>query len=118
MKTTSFRQLEVWKKAHQLVLAVYKQTRAFPDEERYGLSVQMRRCAVSVPANIAEGYGRRSLRDKVRMYNISESSLEELKYYLILTEDLEYGPTASLFAVAEEVSRMLRGYTDAIRSST
>lgn len=109
MGITSFTQLDVWKKAHQVVLQIYKTTRGFPDDERYGLSRQMRSAAVSVPANIAEGFGRRKAPDKARFYNIGEGSTEELKYYLILAKDLEYmAESKELWNALEDVSRMLR----------
>lgn len=88
MATNSFRQLDVWKKAHELVLDVYRLTSVFPNEEKFGLVSQMRRAAVSVPASIAEGYKHRSGKEKIRFYNIAEASLEELRYYFILCDDL------------------------------
>ena len=107
-KIEKFQQLEVWQKGHQLVLAVYRMTKMFPDDEKYGLVSQMRRAAVSVPANIAEGFKRRGKPDKIRFYNISETSLEELKYYLILSKDLNYvDDTSALMTNAETISRML-----------
>ncbi|MCW5857718.1 MAG: four helix bundle protein, partial [Caldilineales bacterium] len=87
---SNFQQLDTWKQAHQLVLAIYRATRSHPADERFGLVQQMRRAAVSVPANVAEGFKRQVIQDKLRFYNISEGSLEELKYYLILSRDLEY----------------------------
>jgi len=91
----SFRDLMVWRKAHEFVLAVYRFTELFPEREKYGLAHQMRRAAVSVPANIAEGFGKRSQPEKARFLNIAEGSLEECRYYLILTQDLGYGQTES-----------------------
>jgi hypothetical protein len=70
----SFRDLLVWQKAHQFVLAVYRLTESFPDREKFGLSHQMRRAAVSIPANIAEGFGKRSQAEKARFLNIAEGS--------------------------------------------
>jgi four helix bundle protein len=87
-KLLHFGQLEVWQEAHKLVLDVYQLTQGFPGDERFGLTTQMRRAAVSVPANIAEGFKRGGIQEKVRFYNISEGSLEELKYFLILSKDL------------------------------
>jgi four helix bundle protein len=110
----SFRDLLVWRKAHEFVLSVYKFTEAFPKQETYGLSVQMRRAAVSIPANIAEGFRKRSKPDKVRFLNIAEGSLEECRYYLILAQDLGYGQTQMLMNVLEEVSRLLHAYSKAI----
>ena len=84
----SFRDLLVWRKAHEFVLAVYSFTAGFPKPETYGLSLQMRRAAVSIPANIAEGFRRRGQAEKARFMNIAEGSLEECRYFLILAEDL------------------------------
>ena len=89
----TFRDLVLWRKAHEFVLAVYRFTTAFPKQETYGLASQMRRAAVSIPANIAEGFGKRGKPDKARFMNIAEGSLEESRYYLILAEDLGYGTT-------------------------
>jgi four helix bundle protein len=83
----SFRDLVVWQKAHEFVLAVYRLTESFPDREKFGLSHQMRRAAVSIPANIAEGFGKRSRAEKARFLNIAEGPLEECRYYLILAHD-------------------------------
>jgi four helix bundle protein len=113
----TFRDLVVWQKAHQFVLAVYTLTARFPKSETYGLSLQMRKAAVSIPANIAEGFRRRGKADKVRFLNTSESSLEESRYYLILTEDLGYGRTGELLDSLEEVSRLLNAYSKAILDS-
>src|SRR4029077_19032693 len=93
----SFRDLLVWRKAHEFVLAVYTLTASFPKQETYGLALQMRRAAVSVPANIAEGFRRRRGKvDKARFMNLAEGSLEEYRYYLILAQDLGYGNTSNL----------------------
>ncbi len=90
MAAISFQELEVWREAHNLVLNIYKITAEFPKSELFGLVSQMRRAAVSVPANIAEGFKRTGHLDKLRFYNIAEASLEELKYYIILSSDLGY----------------------------
>jgi four helix bundle protein len=114
----TFRDLVVWQKAHQFVLAVYALTAQFPKSENYGLSLQMRKAAVSIPANIAEGLRRRGKADKVRFLNTSEASLEESRYYLILSQDLRYGETATLLNSLEEVSRLLNSYSKAILDSS
>jgi four helix bundle protein len=114
----SFQDLLVWRKAHDLVLAIYLLTAAFPKQETYGLSLQMRRAAVSIPANIAEGFRRRGKPDKARFLNIAEGSLEELRYFLILTADLGYSDSAPLIAAIEELSRLLNAYTTAILASS
>jgi len=107
---SSFQQLNAWKEAHKLVLMVYQVTGQFPREEKFGLVSQMRRAAVSIPANIAEGYKRRGIQDKIRFYNTSEGSLEELKYFFILSKDLNYLPNnANLLNQADIVGRLLNG---------
>ena len=100
----SFRDLLVWRKAHEFTLAVYAFTAIFPKAETYGLALQMRRAAVSVPANIAEGFRRRGKPEKARFMNIAEGSLEESRYYLILARDLGYGDTRALTTIFEEVA--------------
>jgi four helix bundle protein len=113
----SFRDLLVWRKAHEFVLAVYAFTAGFPKQETYGVALQMRRAAVSIPANIAEGFRRRGRADKARYMNIAEGSVEESRYYLILVQDLGYGDTAKLTSALEEVSRLLSAYAAAILTS-
>ena len=110
----TFQDLLVWQKAHQFVLGVYALTTAFPRQETYGLSLQMRRASVSIPANIAEGFRRRGKAEKARYMNISEGSVEECRYFLILVKDLGYGDTERLASLLEEVSRLLHAYTAAI----
>ena len=110
----SFRELLVWQKAHHFVLAIYALTQAFPKQETYGLSSQLRRAAVSIPANIAEGFRRRGRADKARFMNLAEGSLEECRYYLILASDLAYADTKLLAADLEEVSRFLGAYAKAL----
>jgi len=110
----SFRDLIVWRKAHDLALAVYRFTGSFPRQETYGLSSQMRRAAVSIPANIAEGFRKRGRADKARFMNTAEASLEESRYYLILAQDLGYGETGKLMTALEEVSRLLNAYARAL----
>jgi len=110
----TFQDLLVWRKAHQFVLAVYKLTREFPKQETYGLVSQMRRAAVSIPANIAEGFRKRSRVDKARFMNIAEGSLEESHYYLILAQDLGYGRTDEMRGALDEVSRLLNAYSRAL----
>jgi len=110
---TNFRDLIVWQKAHKLTLDIYGITAEFPKFEEYGLSSQMRRSASSVPTNVAEGFKRKSDKDSLRFYNMSECSLEELKYQLILSKDLGYITKVqfeSLNEQAEEVSKLLNGW--------
>ena len=113
----TFRDLLVWQKAHRFVLDTYALTTAFPKQETYGLSMQMRRASVSIPANIAEGFRRRGKADKARFMNMAEGSVEECRYFLILAKDLGYGETEKLSAMLEEVSRLLGAYAAAILAS-
>lgn len=113
----SFRDLVVWRKAHEFVLAVYGFTAGLPKQETYGLSSQMRRAAVSIPANSAEGFRKRGKADKARFMNTAEGSVEESCYYLILARDLSYGQTATLMTSLEEISRLLDAYARAILAS-
>jgi four helix bundle protein len=106
----SFEDLVVWQKAHQFVLRVYKYSATFPQSEIYGLTSQLRRAAVSVPGNIAEGFKRRGRSDKARLMNVAEGSLEEARYYLRLAEDLDYGADPTMNADALEVGRLLGAY--------
>ena len=109
----TFRKIRAWQKAHGLVLEVYKASRGFPNSEKYGLTNQLRRAAVSVPTNIAEGYKRRSRRDFAHFLNVAESSLEETKYLLLLAADLGYLERSSyerISAMTDEVGRMLCGF--------
>lgn len=110
----TFQDVVVWQKAHQFVLRVYKCSEAFPKTELYGLTSQLRRAAVSIPANFAEGFRRQGRADKVRMLNIAQGSIEEARYYLILAEDLGYAKTGDLLEQVTEVSRMLDAYAKAI----
>ena len=116
-KTKSFTDLVVWQKAHQFVLATYKMTKKFPKEEIYGLTSQFRRAAVSIPANIAESYKKWSNKEKARFLNIAQSSLEECRYYLILSSDLEYCTVEDEQNKIEEVSKLLYAYTKAIKNT-
>ena len=110
MPIERFEQLEVWQKARRIRAARVSPQRSFPSDERFGLVSQIRRAAVSVPANIAEGFKRRGLKDKVHFYNISQGSLEEVRYYLRLALDLNYSPREqNLNPLLDQVSRMLHG---------
>jgi four helix bundle protein len=112
----NFQDLLVWQKAHALVLGIYRITAGFPKQETFGLSSQMQRAAVSVPANIAEGFKRRGRADKARFMNIAQASLEECRYFLILAEDLGYASTDSLLILLDETSRFLDTYCHSLYS--
>jgi len=109
-KAKSFKDLIVWQKAHALVLSIYKMTLNLPKEELYGIMSQIRRAAVSIPTNIAEGFTRKTNTEKLRFFNISQGSLEEVRYYLILIDDLNYSKTGELTNQLEEVSKILNAY--------
>ena len=85
-----FQRVIAWQKAHEFVLLVYRISKHFPDDERFGLTSQLRRAAVSIEANIAEGYRKLSKSDKLRFLNIAQGSLEECRDYHILAKDLNY----------------------------
>jgi four helix bundle protein len=110
----TFKELLVWQKAHQFVLLVYPLTAAFPTSEIYCLSAQMRKAAISIAANIAEGFKKRGANDKTRFFNTAQGSLEECRYYLILTQDLGYANTAQAETLLEEVSKLLVAYARAV----
>lgn len=115
MKIEKFQDLVVWQKAHEFVLLTYRNTKSFPDDEKFGLISQMRRASVSIPANIAEGFIKRSQTDKVRFHNISQGSLEESKYYLVLAKDLGYLKDVSQEAkLTNEIGRLLHGLIHSI----
>ncbi|HEU5289981.1 MAG TPA: four helix bundle protein [Cyclobacteriaceae bacterium] len=111
----SFRDLIVWQKAHELVLDVYKVTKDFPKEEVYALTSQMRRSSMSVAANIAEGFKKKSNLDKIRILNIAQGSLSETEYFLMLASDLKYSDMANQQALADQVGRLLESYVKAIK---
>src|ERR1700722_10783703 len=104
MPSQTFEDVELWKKAHQWVLSVYRFTEGFPRHELFALTSQLRRAAVSVPANFAEGFKKRGKADKARFYNIAQGSLEECRYYLILAQDLHYGETQDMLRSIDEVA--------------
>ena len=111
--TKQFRNIVAWQKAHEFVLLVYKITKTYPDFEKFGLCSQFQRAAVSIPSNIAEGYKKLSRNDKLRFYNISQGSLEECRYYTLLSKDLDYIDDVNynmLVNTIEETSKLLNAY--------
>lgn len=113
-----FTDLQVWQKAHQMVLDVYKKTIEYPVDERFGLVQQMRRASVSVPANITEGFRKRGIKNKLMFYNIAQASLDEVNYYLILSKDLGYIKNNQyLMEQIEEIAKMLSGLIRSIKSN-
>jgi four helix bundle protein len=110
-----FEDLVVWQKSHAPTLRTYRVTTTYPKHEVYGLSAQMRRAAVSVSANIAEGFSRRGRADKARYMNTAQASLEELRYYFVLSRDLEYLKADVSWNDVDEVARILGGYIRTLR---
>ena len=111
--TQSFKEVIAWQKAHEFVLQTYRVCAAFPNYERVGLCSQFQRAAVSIAANIADGYRRTSMQEKLRFLNISQGSLEECRYYILLAHDLNYidDNTYNTMNVSiEDASRMLNAY--------
>ena len=103
-----YEDLEVWQFAHRAVLETYRITRSFPGDERFGLISQMRRAAVSIAANIAEGFGRRHSNDKIHFFNMSQTSLDEVTYYFRLAKDLGYiKENVEVIQLLESTARML-----------
>ncbi len=106
----SYRDLKVWQKGMDLVTEIYCNTKSFPDDERYGLTSQLRRCSVSVPANMAEGYGRNSTKDYIRFLRIANGSLYEMQTLLEIAHNLEFVSSdafSNLYEKSREIERML-----------
>jgi four helix bundle protein len=107
-----YKNLNAYQKANELALLVYKATKKFPKDELFGLTSQMRRCAVSVAANIVEGHGRRTNKDKLQFYYIARGSLNELEYYIELARQLEYVARAEydiLVGIRNDTGKLLAG---------
>ena len=116
-----FQRVIAWQRAHDFVLCVYRITKKYPQEERYGLTSQFRNAAVSIEANIAEGYKKLSKADKLRFFNIAQGSLEECRDYIILSHDLDYineQEFKELKALTEYESRMTNAYCTGIVNNT
>jgi len=117
MEPFSFESIVAWQKAHWFTRQVYIITKHFPEEERYGLVSQFRRAAVSVGANIAEGYKKLGKQDKLRFFNIAEGSLAECENYIILSKDLGYISETeyqSLHKDAESAGKLLTAYSNGV----
>ncbi len=116
-----FRKYRVWRQAHELVLHLYPVTESFPTSERYDLVRQIRRCAASIPVNLAEGIGKRGDKEKARFANIALGSAYELDYHLQLALDLGYlkqNQHATLLASLELVRKMLHAFHGRLRHAT
>ncbi len=115
--TRTFEEVGAWQKSHEFVLMVYNATKSFPDFERFGLCSHFQRAAVSIAANIAEGYKKISKADKLRFFNISQGSMEECRYYSILSKDLGYIDEmtfSQLQNALNSASYMLNAYINSI----
>ncbi len=118
-KIKGFEDLKVWEKSHEFVLEVYKITQQFPGEEKFGLTSQIRRSAVSVAANIAEGSKRQHLNEYIQMLYIAQGSLSETKYYLLLARDLKYLSEIKyqeLFGPSQEIAKMLSSLINSLKN--
>ena len=116
----SFREVRAWQKAHEFVLAFYKTKKMFPDDEKFALIPQFQRAAVSIAANIAEGYKKLSKADKLRFMNIAQGSLEECRYYIILSHDVGYyskDVANDMWTKIEAASTVLNAYCKAIKDN-
>jgi four helix bundle protein len=114
----TFREIKVWQKAMDFVTKLYKNTKKFPQDELYGITSQMRRCAVSIPSNIAEGFGRKSTQDFKRFLQISMGSLFELETQLEISKNLEYLEESQfnkLYEDLREVEIMLSSFINSIK---
>lgn len=119
VKIRSFTDLNTWKKGHELVLEIYKITKQFPAEEKFGLSDQMRRCAVSITSNIAEGFSRKGTKEKLQFYYMSLGSVTELQNQLLISRDIGYIKNIEFQELAEktvEVSKLINGLIKSLKS--
>lgn len=108
----TFFDLETWKRGHHLVLQIYKLTKQFPKEELFGLIMQMRRCAVSITSNIAEGFSRQSYGEKVQFYSMAQGSVTELQNQLVISRDVGYISNQEyerIFEITIHVHKLLNG---------
>ena len=120
-RSNGFEELIVWQKAHAFTLDIYKITKSYPREELFGLVSQFRRAVVSIAANIAEGYGKKSSKDKLRFYNIAEGSINECKYYILLSTDLEYinlQEKEQLYDNLITIKKLLYSYSRSLHQNT
>ena len=105
-KIRSFTDLEVWKEGHNLVLMVYEATKSFPKDELFALTSQIRRCAVSITSNIAEGFSRQSFKEKVQFYFMARGSVTELQNQLLIARDVKYLNAAKFHEIAEQTVKV------------
>ena len=113
-----WKELDVWKESHELVLQIYKITSSFPNEEKYGIISQLRRCSSSMPANIVEGQSRNSTKEYLQFLYNARGSLEETRYFILLSKDLKYISEKELKELEPKfikVSKMLNGLIKALK---
>lgn len=115
-KIQKFTQLKVWQNAHKLVVEIYKITKQFPDEEKYALGDQMRRCAVSITSNIAEGFGRQGFKEKIQFYYTSQGSNTELQNQLLIARDVNYINNSTFNKLADKSISVAKQLNALIRS--
>lgn len=115
-KVKEFYDLEAWKKAHSLVIAIYNVTKLFPPSEKYGLSSQIRRAAFSITANIAEGFSRYHYKDKINFYYHSRGSASEVQNFLLIAKDLKYLSTDRINRLMEDLTEIKKMINGLIRS--
>lgn len=116
---SSYKDLKVWQRSKELVLTIYTLTKPFPKEEVYNLTSQMKRCAVSIPSNIAEGHRRGSNKEFIQFLNIAHGSLAELETQLIISSDLHFVRTTVSEPVLneiEEIGKMINGLINSLNS--
>jgi len=120
MASKTFKEVLAWQRAHEFVLAFYKTKKYYPEDEKFALIPQFQRAAISIAANIAEGYKKISQADKLRFFNIAQGSLEECRYYIILAHDVGYysdAVTNDLWNKIEEASTVLNAYCKAVKEA-
>lgn len=118
-KIRSFTDLETWKEGHKFVLMLYKETKSFPNDERFGLTDQLRRAVVSITSNIAEGFSRSSKKEKIQFFHIALGSLTEVQNQLLIARDLSYINEENFQAIAGQsilVSKLIRGLIKSTRT--
>lgn len=113
----SYKNLKIWQRSHQVVLAIYAYSGDFPKSEQFALQSQLRRAAVSVPSNIAEGMTRRNRAEKLRFINIAQASLAEVEYQMFLSQELGYGDCGNLLIEIEEIQKMLSAFYSSFSKS-
>jgi len=117
-KIQRFTDLIVWQEGHKLVLLVYKEIKNFPTEERFGLADQMRRAVVSITSNIAEGFTRKSAKEKCQFYTMAKASLTEIQNQLLIAKDVGYSSKDSFYKIAEQsviTNKLLSGLLKSTR---